>query len=372
MSTVNEAVEAAFNSLESPAEDNHEQEKPPVVADAPAEPEEKPPVQGRQRDPSGKFVKGEGKGDEVPADKEPPAQTDVKPAITPAPQPPSTQLRVPMSWRPEVREKFGALPPEIQTEVVRREREIENGLREAAGARRFTEEFHRAVQPFEAMIRSENSTPLQAVNNLLNTAYQLRTAPPAQKAQLVASMISHFGVDINLLDQALVGGAQGGQGQPSPNDPTMQYVQQQLAPVQQLLQEFQTAKQTAQQRVQQQAVESLEEFRKDPLVAEFLPDVQMDVADIMELAARRGQQMSLRDAFDRATMAHPTISKIIADRKVAQSAQQRSSAAQRARNASASLPSGSAPEQGGRKPAKRGDISSDIASAWDAVESRMQ
>ncbi|HEY3476589.1 MAG TPA: hypothetical protein VGK56_18375 [Anaerolineales bacterium] len=321
-------------------------------------------VQQRERDETGKFkARTE---HQVPAAKEP-TEKEVKPV---AQQPQQPAGRAPVSWRPEIREKFGALPPEIQAEVSRREREIESGLREAAGSRRFHEEFARTIQPYEAMLRSEQAAPLEAVAGLLNTAYQLRTAAPHAKAVLVAKIITDFGVDISMLDDVLSGTVEN-PGQQARRDPNLEYIQRTLAPVQQFMERFQGMEQQVQQTTAQRAADAIAEFKKKPEVAEFYEDVSEDMADLMEMSARRGQKITLQDAFNRAIMAHPEISKILADRRVAATAQQSSSAAQRARAASASLPSGSAPGEGSGKLASSKDLTSAIAQAWDTVENRM-
>lgn len=363
MPSLQEALSAAFDKeaaeIEEPSAPVEGSQNEPLPEEQPAE-EVKESASRERDEATGKF-KARNK-DAVSPPKEQ-TEKEVKPAVQ------APAVRAPVSWRPEVREKFGALPPEIQNEVSRREREIENGLREAAGSRRFFEEFARAVQPYEAMLRSEQATPLEAVSGLLNTAYQLRTATPQNKAALVAKIINDFGVNIEMLDNILSAQVDPQQQRTTP-DMTSAYVEQQLAPVKQFMERFSGMEQRAQTVSNERAAQAIEEFKKDPEVAEFYEDVSPDMADILEIAVRRGQKLTLREAFNRATMLHPEISKILADRKVAKTAQQASSAASRARNASASLPSGSAPEPGDGKPVNTKNLASVIEHAWDTVAAR--
>jgi hypothetical protein len=51
------------------------------------------------------------------------------------------------------------------------------------------------------IIQAEGSTPAKAVQSLLNTAYQLRTAGPAQKAALFQNLAEEYGVDLSAVQQ---------------------------------------------------------------------------------------------------------------------------------------------------------------------------
>jgi hypothetical protein len=218
------------------------------------------------------------------------------------------------------------------------------------------------MQPYQHFLQAENATPVQAVENLMRTAATLRTAPPGQKAMLVADMIMQFGVPLETLDTALQQRIQGRGGAVQHQmDPVVQMLESRLAPVQQFMTEFQQMRAQGQQRTVQQAQQTLQEFLQDP-ANEFAQDVAPDMADLLEFAAARGQQMSLQDAYRRATMLHPTISKLVEQRQQAQGAAQQTAAARRARNAAVSLPQDGAPTQGGGED----DGGSDIRSALNA------
>lgn len=66
-----------------------------------------------------------------------PAATDAAPPSPAQPSPAAADLRAPSSWKPAAREKWAALPPEIQQEVVRVDREIRQTMQETAAVRRF-------------------------------------------------------------------------------------------------------------------------------------------------------------------------------------------------------------------------------------------
>lgn len=271
-------------------------------------------------------------------------------------------LKAPVSWKPEVREAWNALPPAAQQEVLRREREITQGLQMASDARKFQQEFQQVIAPYQAILAAENAHPLQAVSNLLQTAAALRTAPPMQRAQLVAQVVRQFGIDINMLDQALAGVVQ---GQPQQADPNAQYFQQQLAPVMQFMNEVRGRQQMLQQQQVQTAEQEINAFVNDPQ-NEFINDVREDMAQLLDNAAALGRNMSLRDAYERAIMLHPTISQVVAQRKLAQQAQGKQAAARQAQQAAVSVSGNGAPSQ------QEIPVGDDIRSALVASMSELQ
>lgn len=318
-------------------------------------------------------------GEQVPPIREP---KEVKPAITEpskdgkdqdaaggvqqaqAGQTPAPTLKPPVSLKPEARAEWGKVPPIVQAEIVRRDREVSDALRTSAEARRFQEEFQRTVAPYEMLIRSENSNPIQAVDRLLQTAAALRTAPPAQKAQLVASIVREYGIDIRMLDSALSGGAL------PPPDPHVQAVQSQIAPLVEFVNSLKQQQQTLAQRTQEEAASEIEAFFANTDEFPYAEDLREEIADLLEINARRGRQMSLQDAYARATMAHPTISKLVENSRIASSAAQQNAAAQRAKQVAASVKGAPSTERGSEQV---GDsIRGALEAAIGTVEGRLR
>jgi hypothetical protein len=114
---------------------------------------------------------------------------------------------------------------------------------------------------------------------------------------------------------------------------------QKLAPVQQLLTRFEQAQAAQQQQVAQQAQSEVEQFLSK---AEFGNDVREDMADLLEAAQRRGQNMTLLDAYKKACMMNDSVRSVLVQRQQAQRGQVHTQAAQRARQAAVSV-SGGAP-----------------------------
>lgn len=356
-----EELEAAVKELEQGGNPEPTASvEPPAPTPAPAPAEGDKQEFGQQRDASGKFAPKVPAKDTVPADPQQ-GQEAVTPAPGPAPAPQQAS-RAPISWTPEERQGWEQMPAHQQQAVMRREREIDNALRQTAEARRFASEVQQTLQPYMGMILAEGGTPVRAIGEVMRTAALLRTAPPAQKATAVADMIMQFGIDVQQLDAALNARLQ---GRPMPSDPmyhVMEQVDQKLKPINDFVTSLQQRQQQAQQQVHFEAEQSLEQFMADPQ-NEFAMDVAEDMADLLELAARRGITLSLQDAYNRATMLHPSISKILEGRKNAQGAAQQTAAAQRARNAAVSVSGSGAPSVSSGDE----DVGDDVRSAIGAA-----
>ena len=244
-------------------------------------------------------------------------------------------LKAPASWGIPEREGWGALSPEIQAQIDKREKEIGHSLTTTGEARRFHEEFNTTVDPFKHFIQAEGATPIQAVGNLLQTAATLQGGSQQQKAQRVAELISHYGIDIRTLDSLLAGEA--------PEDPQShalgQMLDQRLAPVTQFMQQQQNNQQQEYQQQQQSVNNELGNF----LAAnEFAKDVQTEMGDLMEMAGRRGESLDLKGAYERALMIRPDIQGVIQQRLAQGQAQQNNRQVAQKQQAAVSVAGGTA------------------------------
>lgn len=259
---------------------------------------------------------------EKPAD-----EKDEKPKV-------DSGVKPPVSWRAGAKERWATLPPEVKEEVVRREREASVALQNNAEAARFAEQFNRTIEPYRAIIAAEGApNALAAVQNLFQTATTLRMGTPIQKADLVARLINIYGVDVQVLDGLL-----SGQQTPEVRSQAQldKLLNERLTPLQQELQQYRQMFGNQQQNLQAQAKVAIDEFAERN---EFVddPEIANEMADLLEVAARRGRKMSIQEAYDRAVQAHPTISKIFAQRKQAEEARKQKMDAERIKNASSSV-----------------------------------
>lgn len=344
-----EALEAAISEVE----------KTPEAAPAPvptqsAAAEESPPAAPAA------APEGETTGETLAASE----TSTPESAETAAPTPVET---APKSWKAPARAAWDKLPPEVRQEVARREREMTRAFGENSQARELHKNFTETVRPFEARLRAVGMNPVEAVGELLKADYVLSTAPTFQRAQFMAKLIKDYGVDIKALDAALAG--------EGPPDPVASRVEQMLAerltPLQQFIAQQQQYAQQQERMVQEQASVTIEQMASDARFPHF-EDLREDMADVIELNARRGVYLSPEQAYTRALAMNPELgAQVVAQQQAAaqrQQAQQLNSRAQRALNASSSVagsPSGT-PVPGGSS----GSLREDIEAAFSQVQGR--
>lgn len=246
--------------------------------------------------------------------------------------PPAPELKAPASWRPEVREKWGSVDPDVRAEVHRRENEAQRVMQQSAQQRQFVDAFERLMQPYEMFIRAENSNPLAAVDNMMRTAAQLRVGTPAAKVEIVAGIIKNFGIDLPALDAMLAGQ----QPQHAPQQPQ----QFQDPRLDMLLAQQQQAAQAQAQFENQSIRQGLAQFAQGH---EFYGDVANIMADIVEIQTRQGMPVDLEKVYQRACQMHDGVSTIMQQRATASTTGTTSRAVLRAKRAAQSLKSDPTP-----------------------------
>lgn len=87
---------------------------------------------------------------------------------------------------------------------------------------------------------------------------------------------------------------------------------QRMAPMEQLMQGVNAIQKHNNQHQATEAANSVKAFGD---TAEFLGDVRNDMADLIDMAANQGRDMSLQEAYDKACAFHPQISNIIEQRR---------------------------------------------------------
>ena len=227
----------------------------------------------------------------------------------------STGNPAPVSWRGDAKSHWGELPTPVQQEVLRREQETSKVLRKTAEARKFEREFNEVVQPYMGFIQAENSTPMRAVDNMMRTAAALRLGSPQQKASLVAQIIQNFGVDIGMLDTAISGQVPQEGQQGAGLDPSLQqYLDQRLAPVNDLMTRVSESQERRQQQTDQAVQKELDDFLATG-ESTYFEDVKDVMADLLDVADRQGKTMTYQQAYNAAIAMNPDISAKIGQQK---------------------------------------------------------
>jgi len=316
MSDLREQIESAYNEIPEDAPI----ESTPV--DTPESSVETTAVSSETPDSS---VEKTAASTETPADK--PAET----AVT---EPQRHRVdRAPQSWKKAEKEAWGVLPVNVRQEIHRREDQINQFMSESAQHKQFADQFQQVASPYMARLQSMGAQPMQAFEHLLQADYALATSPKLQRAQLMADLINNYDIDIDTLGQVLGGGAPREAVQPQSADISaliQQQLQQALAPM------YQQQAQK-QQYEQQQVTNTVESMLYDSVNYPYFETVREDMADIIEVAARRGIDIDLKDAYNRAVSLNPETSSQLQQQAVTQQAQQKNQQAQRALTASSSV-----------------------------------
>lgn len=340
-------------------------EDPDILTEAPSGETEAQKAE-RARDEAGRFAKEAKKAPKT--DAKPTPVVEAKPKLTAVPKPsemPSvTDLaksaqtsKPPASWRPAVREKWATLPPEVQAEVARREREVAQALQQAAPVREKAAQWDQALAPHMPMIQALGGNVHQVVGQTLQAQQVLMYGSEGQKAGMLAQIIKGYGVGVEALAAALDGTAAPAQGvqtaTPRPQefrDPRVDGLLEQAQARQKALADRTWASFAAEH-------EFAEDLREQTIAfAETLAQRHPD-AELSTILAR---------AYDLALHDEPEYRKVVEQRKAAESATAQAAATQAKKAAAVSLkavPGGVAgPDDGAPTSGRVGDDLRFIAS----------
>lgn len=260
-------------------------------------------------------------------------QTPDLPA-TPSLEAPQEPILPPASWSAQAKAKFAALDPEVQAEVIRREKDVSKGFEERASQLKKYEPLENVIAPHRERLALSGQDEATYVNALI-TADQMLQGP--NKLQAFAQVAQMYGIDLRQFSQP---GQPGPQPQQAQQDPQYAQLMQEIHALKQTMTEQQTAAQQASQS-QQQA--ELDTFAKDHLYFE-------NVRPAMAALIRAGQAEDLNGAYEAACWADPNIRPLMmAERatKEAEAARQAASAkVQAARGAGVSIAGSASPGSG--------------------------
>jgi hypothetical protein len=261
-------------------------------------------------------------------------------------------VQAPIGWSPEAREGWAGIPEATKNQIIQRERDIEKNMANTGLARQESQVFNQIAGKYQAVMAAEGvNNPFQAIEGMFQTASRLRMGSPQAKAQQIAQMIKNYGVDIETLDSLLVGEAP----KANPGQQVQQMIDQRMQPVNQMMNQLAGMQQNKVQEQHNGASQQIGEFAKN---AEFINDVRYDMADLMDLATKRGQNLSLKDAYDKACSVHPQISAVLQKRQ-----QQESLVGKRGAALSINGNGHEAPAD-----SSKNTLGQDVRAAWDAYQ----
>lgn len=314
----------------------------------------------KERDEQGRFKAKEataeegGEGGSAP---EQAAATESKPESQEAdpPEPAAAALTAPPSWSADAKAKFGELPPEVQREITKREAEVHKGFTQHDEQRNLGKAFQQTLAPYAAEFRAQGRNPVQEVTNMLAMDKFLRSAPMEQRAAVIHDIARSYGVDLA-------------------NAPAPEALDPQVAAMQQRLQQIEgftmRAQQEAQMRQQQEVINTLQAFARDPANKHY-DLVRQEMAVLLE----GGIAKDLKDAYDRACYANPTVRSMLqqealqaAEAKRKKEASEKAAAAKKAGSSVKGGPGGQMPASITANP---GDLRATISAALEEAQGRV-
>lgn len=240
--------------------------------------------------------------EETSAEAEQPDEPPEQQAEPDEPAAEAVEDKPPVGWTPAQKEVWKDVPPAAREAILKRDHEADLVLQRSTESRKLADEFVRTIEPYRALMAAEGvSDPFQAVKGLMEVTAQLKMGTPEQKAQRIAGLVNHYGVDIQALDSALA-------GQEMP--PQVQQAQQQ---------EFRDPRVDEmmwrqQQQVQQEAQTTIQQFAADPR-NEFFEAVRLDMAARSDIAAAEGRNPPVEQLYEEAIWANPEIRTILLKRQ---------------------------------------------------------
>lgn len=289
---------------------------PPEAPAAPETPAEPTEASGeRARGPDGKFLPKEPGQTEEGATAQPPVQAQTPESAAPAPTEPQTEaIRVPPSLPAAVKAKFAKLDPDVREAFVSLEGSVQTAKAEWAAKGQRLNRFDEIIGPRIARWQMNGVDEFQGVQMLL-AAQDILDRDPVQGLVQVARSYgvtpAHLAQAFGLTQTSAQAPAADGTSAPATATPDLTGVlQQHLAPVLQQVQTLQ--QQLAQSQQADQAVKlataqrEIDAFAADPANMYF-DNVQDAVVAIIAQDRQNGGSMSLKEAYDRAVWADPTV-----------------------------------------------------------------
>lgn len=271
--------------------------------------------------------------------------SDTPAPVETTPQEPTVEVApAPASWKGEAKQVWADLPEKARNEVLRREANINRVLAENAEVRNFATPMHEVTQRHSERITEWGLPPAQVFDMLLEADRMLSTAEPVSRAQYMAKLIKDYGVDIRALDDALSGAT------PAVPDVSRQ-VQMQVDAALAPFRKYQQEEQQSQQQAVQDGIDSMTD---NPNYPQF-EDVREEMADLIEIKAKRGLYLSLDEAYSLATGR--------SQQQVA-AVKQNNATAQKAKAAAVSVSGTPASSTGGADP---NDLRGTISSILDGI-----
>lgn len=296
---------------------------------------------GRARDETGKFISKQSGGAETEL------QTQTLEAVKPEPW-----QSAPKSWKKDVAQGWGSLPPEYQRYVHEREAQMHAGIEPLLPKAELADKITEVAKPYMQTLQGLGVDLPRAVGALMRVDHGLRTLPYDQKLQLLQQTALSYGVDLS------------GQLQTAQQtmDPAFQNTQNELV---QLKGQFSSFMQQQEAQKAQTAQEEIQRFAKD---REHFDEVKPVMAKLLQSGIASG----LEDAYEQAVRLTPEIfDQVQSARQAATDAEKRKAADDAAKRAKSAAVSVKSATPGSKTPTKAQDRRTMLLEQFDGLNERL-
>ncbi len=199
----------------------------------------------------------------------------------------------PSSWRANAKAKWASLDPEIRGEIAKREHDMHQGVQKLKETADFGDRINKTLEPYAPLIRAENASPEQVVQNMLNSAYVLRQGSTYDKVNMIVNLAQQYG----FFDQMKAAIAN---GRPPEQEQRQDLTEQDID--RRIEERLAKEQQTINQNVLQQEVEAFlaETNNQGELKHPYVSNVWQEMAALIEIADSRGKEMSFEEAYNNA------------------------------------------------------------------------
>lgn len=313
------------------------------------------PKDARARDDAGKFVEAKETPKQPVKDNTPAPvgkEVDGQPSVAAAPAP---SVSAPNGFKAELKARWGEVPADFQTEILRREQALEKQLSMHDQNRDLGKKINDMAVPYLPTIRAEGSTVEKAFQDYLQTAHVLRTGNPAQKRNALLSVAQMFSVDM---------GVPSVQGQPAMH-PALESLQGRLDRMER---ERQQEVQERQLQDQQNLQSEIEGFASKPGHEHF-----EKVRTLMGSLLENGSAQTLDEAYERAIYADPEIRATLLNAKADEDKRisEAKAKTERAKSAAVSVTGGPGGAKLNGSRGSVGSIEDDLRAAMQEVNGRV-
>lgn len=279
------------------------------------------------------------------------AAPEVKAPAVEAAVPPD---EAPKTWRKEASAVWAGLPSEVKSEILKREKDIFQGLETYKIDANFGKSVKSVLQPFEQIMRSQNMDPVRTIGGLVEYHHRIATASQEQKTALLVKMAKDYGIELSTQPA----------GEAPYVDPTVAQLQSELSAIKSRIAEGDSARYSELVKSTTEQVNGFASNAEHP----YFDEVADDIAALIE----RGLAPDLKTAYEKAVWANPvTRAKEIARETAAATA--KATEAAKAKAAAAKVALGAnvkTTAKSGRTAAPTGSIDDTLQAAYERIAAR--